>query len=57
VEVVGKMSVSTLSGLLADRIGYGGLFALGAGISLVWPLVVYVAQRKGSGIRGQGSDR
>jgi hypothetical protein len=55
VEVVGKMTVSTFSGLLADRIGYGGLFSLGAGISLLWPLVVYVAQRKGSGIRGQAS--
>ena len=28
VEVVGKMSMSTLSGLLADRIGYGGLFSI-----------------------------
>lgn len=46
VEVVGKMSVSTLSGLLADRIGYGGLFALGAGISVVWPLVVYWGARR-----------
>jgi hypothetical protein len=55
VEVVGKMSVSALSGLLADRIGYGGLFSLGAGISLLWPLVVYVAMMKGSGVRGQGS--
>jgi hypothetical protein len=54
VEVVGKMSVSTLSGLLADRIGYGGLFSVGAGISLLWPLVVYLAQRKGSGSREQG---
>jgi len=54
VEVVGKMGVSTLSGLLADRLGYGGLFSLGAGISLVWPLVVYVARRRGSGGRGHG---
>jgi MFS family permease len=46
VEVVGKMSVSTFSGLLADRIGYGGLFSLGAGISLLWPLVVYWARRR-----------
>lgn len=47
VEVVGKMSVSTLSGLLADRIGYGGLFTLGAGVSLLWPLVVHAARRRG----------
>jgi hypothetical protein len=55
VEVVGKMSVSTFSGLLADRIGYGGLFSLGAGISLLWPLVVLVARKQGSGVRDQGS--
>jgi MFS family permease len=52
VEVVGKMSVSALSGLLADRIGYGGLFILGAGISLLWPLVVYVVRRRGK-VKGQ----
>jgi hypothetical protein len=46
VEVVGKMSVSTLSGLLADRIGYGGLFCLGAGISLLWPLVVLWGRKR-----------
>ena len=48
VEVVGKMSVSTLSGLLADRVGYGGLFSLGAGISLLWPLLVVGARRRGA---------
>lgn len=40
VELVGKMSVSTASGFLADRIGYGGLFCLGAGISALWPCLV-----------------
>jgi hypothetical protein len=46
VEVVGKMGVSTFSGLLADRIGYGGLFCLGAGISLLWPFVVYWSRKR-----------
>lgn len=55
VEVVGKMSVSALSGLLADSIGYGGLFSVGAGISLLWPLVVYAVIVKGSRVRDQGS--
>jgi hypothetical protein len=54
VEVVGKMSVSTVSGLLADRIGYGGLFGVGAGISLLWPLVVYGAMTKDRGERRKG---
>ncbi len=47
VEVVGKMSVSAVSGLLADGIGYGGFFSLGAGISLLWPWVVYESRRRG----------
>ncbi len=55
VEVVGKMSVSAFSGLLADGIGYGGFFSLGAGISLVWPLVVAGARRKRSGMRVHGT--
>ena len=46
VEVVGKMSVSALSGLLADRVGYGGLFCLGAGISAFWPLVVLWGRKR-----------
>lgn len=46
VEVVGKMSVSALSGLLADRVGYGGLFCLGAGISVLWPLVVLWGRKR-----------
>jgi MFS family permease len=54
VEVVGKMGVSSLSGLLADRIGYGGLFSIGAGISLLWPLVVYWSIKKGPSYRREG---
>jgi hypothetical protein len=46
VEVVGKMSVSTFSGLLADRVGYGGLFFFGAAVSLLWPLVVYWSRKR-----------
>jgi MFS transporter, PAT family, beta-lactamase induction signal transducer AmpG len=46
VEVVGKMSVSAVSGLLADRIGYGGLFSVGAGISLLWPMAVYAGRKR-----------
>ena len=53
VEVVGKMGVSTLSGLLADRIGYGGLFSIGAGISVLWPFVVHWSRKRipGAGIK------
>jgi MFS family permease len=53
VEVVGKMGVSSLSGLVADRIGYGGLFLAGAGISLLWPLAVCRAKKIG-GLRLEG---
>jgi MFS family permease len=53
VEVVGKMGVSSLSGLVADRIGYGGLFLVGAGISLLWPLAV-CKTKKMSGLRLDG---
>jgi len=46
VELAGKMSSGSVSGFLADRIGYGGLFAAGAGISLLWPLLVIYARKK-----------
>lgn len=46
VELLGKMGMSTVSGLLADRVGYGGLFCLGAGISVLWPLLVLASRRR-----------
>ena len=46
VELVGKVGVSTISGFLADRIGYGGLFCMGAGISALWPCLVAFSRRK-----------
>jgi len=45
VELCGKMGMSAASGLLADRIGYGGLFCLGAGISVLWPVLVLVSRK------------
>jgi PAT family beta-lactamase induction signal transducer AmpG len=46
VELAGKMSVGAVSGLAADRIGYAGLFAAGAVISLLWPLLVVRARKR-----------
>jgi len=51
VELFGKISVSSVSGLLADWVGYGGLFVGGAVISLLWPFLVIHARKKRSGIR------
>ena len=45
VELGGKMGMSACSGLIADRLGYGGLFCLGAGISALWPLLVSLKRK------------
>jgi len=47
VELVGKISVSSVAGLLADVAGYGWLFAGAAGVSVFWPLLALHA-RNGS---------
>ena len=44
VEVVGKMGFGLASGLLADRLGYGLLFSLGAALSLFWPCLVVLSR-------------
>jgi len=48
VELLGKMVMGLNSGFLIERagLGYGGLFILGAGISLAWPLLVLYVQQK-----------
>ncbi len=46
VEMIGKISVSAVSGLLADRVGYGGLFTGSAVISFLWPLLVIHARKQ-----------
>ena len=46
VEVAGKMGMSFFSGLIADKVGYGYLFCLGAGISILWPWLVAVSRRR-----------
>ncbi len=43
VEVVGKMGVAVVSGWVADRIGYGGLFSAGALVSVLWPVLAWKA--------------
>ena len=53
VEVAGKMGISVSSGWIADVAGYGGLFALGAAVSLLWPALIPVARRRAA----VGSDR
>jgi len=48
VELMGKMVMSLNAGLLVERVGlgYGGLFCVGAGLSLLWPLLVLYARQR-----------
>jgi MFS transporter, PAT family, beta-lactamase induction signal transducer AmpG len=45
VEVLGKSPATWSSGLLAERLGYGGLFLLGAALSLAFVLVPLAMRR------------
>lgn len=46
VELLGKLSLSLPSGLLADRLGFGVLFPLAAVVSLVWPALVRASRNR-----------
>src|SRR6188768_773219 len=45
IEVLGKSPATWSSGLLAERLGYGGLFLLGTGLSLAFVLVPLAMRR------------
>jgi MFS family permease len=45
VEVLGKSPGSLSSGVLAERIGYFGTFAIGSALSLAFVLLVWIANR------------
>ena len=44
IEVAGKFSVGLFAGLLADQIGYGPLFTIGAGLSALWVVLALKAR-------------
>lgn len=44
IEVAGKFGISLFAGMLVDYIGYGPIFALGAGISAAWVGLVQIAR-------------
>ncbi len=46
VELLGKMTLSLPSGLLADRLGFGVLFPLAAALSLAWPALVRASRHR-----------
>lgn len=46
VELLGKMTLSLPSGLLADRLGFGVLFPLAAALSLAWPALVRASRNR-----------
>jgi len=51
VEVAGKFGISLFAGLLVDYVGYGPIFALGAGISAAWVLLVQAARHSALNLR------
>ena len=46
IEVLGKSPATWTSGLLAERLGYGGLFLLGTALSLAFVLVPLAMRRR-----------
>lgn len=46
VELLGKMTLTLPSGLLADRLGFGVLFPLAAALSLAWPALVRASRNR-----------
>jgi predicted MFS family arabinose efflux permease len=54
LEVFGKSPATWSSGLLAERLGYGGLFLLGTGLSLAFVLVPVAMRRQAGAVQPGG---
>ena len=55
IEVAGKFGISLFAGLLVDYVGYGLIFALGAGISAAWVVLVQITRHSALNLGKSGS--